>query len=296
MLDYSREFRVLATHLNFTAAALELNVSQPSLSRHITELERTLGFKLLERSPVELTLAGKFYLESVSEIIDHLDDTIQKGRAVASKDSPSLSVSAIAWSTPYMDVVYAGLAKLQEEYPSLVTQFHESRHRSIRESMECGTVDIGVVFDEICDPKPGYVCEKFLESHFAAWVHKDNPVLKRNPKTISDLADCYLVCSTNRQFSTWLDGMITACRRFGIEPKVHFRELNNRTDFILGLKTNEMMLSSDARREYDKINPNLVEINFEDRDCFYASYFYYNKRSENPVVQRFVDICLLAAE
>ena len=39
MLEYSREFMVLASRLNYTVAAAELNVSQPTLSRHMADLE-----------------------------------------------------------------------------------------------------------------------------------------------------------------------------------------------------------------------------------------------------------------
>lgn len=90
MFEYSREFVVLARRLNFSEAALELNVSQPSLSRHIAELERELGFKLLERNPVSLTAAGKHYLEVAGTIIEMLDQAITCGRAIEQEATPSL--------------------------------------------------------------------------------------------------------------------------------------------------------------------------------------------------------------
>ena len=61
MLDYAREFLVLAKQLNFVRAAETLHISQPTLTRHIAYLEQELGFKLLNRSPMALTEAGQSF-------------------------------------------------------------------------------------------------------------------------------------------------------------------------------------------------------------------------------------------
>lgn len=55
MLERTREFIQLANAMSFSKAAKELNMSQPSLRRHIAELESELGFSsssaIRSRSP-----------------------------------------------------------------------------------------------------------------------------------------------------------------------------------------------------------------------------------------------------
>jgi DNA-binding transcriptional LysR family regulator len=291
LLDYSREFRVLATHLSFTAAALELNLSQPSLSRHITGLEKELGFKLLNRNPVELTPAGKNYLESISEIINNLDIAIEQGRSMARNDNPVLSVCAITGDAPYMDLIFACISDIQNIHSKQSLVFYENRSSSIRESIENGDADIGIIFDDARELADGFVCEWLGDAHFSAWVHKDNPLLNKQPILFSQLADCSLICSTNRQFSTWLDGMKIAYRRFGMEPRVHLKDLNDTNEFILSVKPNEVLLGNDFAGRLTRYNPNLVEILFDDENCFYSTYLLYNSKSENPIVKIFVETC-----
>ena len=80
MLDFSREFLVLARSANFVKAASELHISQPSLTRHIASLERELGFRLLNRRTMNLTSAGRFYLGAISNLITELDEIVEQGR------------------------------------------------------------------------------------------------------------------------------------------------------------------------------------------------------------------------
>ncbi|WP_370508092.1 LysR family transcriptional regulator [Mycobacterium sp. SA01] len=66
-----RYFTVVAEHLNFSRAAAELHVAQPSLSRQIQRLEHRLGVRLLERTPqgALLTEAGKAFLPEAQTML-----------------------------------------------------------------------------------------------------------------------------------------------------------------------------------------------------------------------------------
>ena len=62
MLDFRIEtFLAACRHMNFTAAAEELHITQPTLSRQLMELEEELGVPLFERihHTVKLTAKGR---------------------------------------------------------------------------------------------------------------------------------------------------------------------------------------------------------------------------------------------
>lgn len=75
-LSSLRYFIVIAEHLNFTKASEYLFVSQPTLSRQISDLEEELGTQLFFRNQrgLQLTSAGERLLKEAREIIERCDN------------------------------------------------------------------------------------------------------------------------------------------------------------------------------------------------------------------------------
>lgn len=65
-IDY---FMAVATNLSFTKTSEELFVSQPAISRQISQLEKELGCKLFRRNNqrTELTEEGRLYFDLFSK-------------------------------------------------------------------------------------------------------------------------------------------------------------------------------------------------------------------------------------
>ena len=64
------EFVTLASHRNYSAAARDLNMSQPTLSRHMNALGKELKCQLFyDTRPLTLTVAGEQTLRFASKII-----------------------------------------------------------------------------------------------------------------------------------------------------------------------------------------------------------------------------------
>ena len=87
-------FASVAKHLSFTKASEECHVAQPAISQQIQSLEKELGFTLLNRSThgVSLTEAGQaYYLETVG-VLETLDRSARKARAISQGSAGVLSV------------------------------------------------------------------------------------------------------------------------------------------------------------------------------------------------------------
>ena len=61
--SYLNEFLVVVRHMNFTAAAKYLNLTQSSLSKHMAALEKEFGCTLFKRNlqGIELTSQGRVF-------------------------------------------------------------------------------------------------------------------------------------------------------------------------------------------------------------------------------------------
>jgi LysR family glycine cleavage system transcriptional activator len=91
-----RAFEAVARRLAFGAAATELHLTQPAVSRQIRTLEDELGGPLFLRGTrhVELTGAGAALLQTVAPLIDRLDSTVRQIRSTRSRRHVSVTTFA----------------------------------------------------------------------------------------------------------------------------------------------------------------------------------------------------------
>jgi DNA-binding transcriptional LysR family regulator len=106
-IESLHEFVVFAKHQNFSAAARELNYSQPSLSAHLASLEKELGFSLIDRSRnFSLTPAGGIVLKAAQDILSTYSQAVEKAKT-ASREVPPLRISSLARGLlPYTDDIH----------------------------------------------------------------------------------------------------------------------------------------------------------------------------------------------
>jgi DNA-binding transcriptional LysR family regulator len=83
-MRYLHAVIVLAEELSFTKAARRLNITQPALSKQITDLEEQCGFPLFTRDKrgiVDLTEAGRLFVEEAHSVLLHAERAIHLARA-----------------------------------------------------------------------------------------------------------------------------------------------------------------------------------------------------------------------
>lgn len=116
-VGHLRSFEAVARRLSFRAAAEELHLSQPAVSRQIAALEEEVGCSLFQRGTrhVELTPDGAALLQTVGGVLDRLDATVRqirqsKGRKVV--NVTTFASFASLWLIPRLQA-------FQEEFPDI---------------------------------------------------------------------------------------------------------------------------------------------------------------------------------
>ncbi|SEF41237.1 LysR family transcriptional regulator [Vibrio hangzhouensis] len=143
----TRAFLVVAEEGTISAAAASLNLSQPTISRQIAELEKELGVSLFKRSihRISLTPHGAELLEVVRE----MGRAAGKFSKLASVKSTSMEGKVII-SACEMSAIYrlpAIIAKLREVEPEIVVEVIVASDPNVIQQ----EVDIA-----ICSIKPSY--------------------------------------------------------------------------------------------------------------------------------------------
>src|SRR6476661_7484042 len=116
-----RAFAGFVRRRTFTGAAEELRISQPAVSKHIADMERDLGIKLIERRSRTLTAAGEFL---ASHVLRAEAILAQAAYGVAALREPGVgSLSVLASGTPGTYLLPDIIASFQQTHPGIQVTF-----------------------------------------------------------------------------------------------------------------------------------------------------------------------------
>lgn len=89
-------FSLLARLGNFSAAAREMNITTPAVSRRLSQMEARLGVQLLNRTTrrISLTAEGELYLEHARRILTDIEDMERLISSAIAKPKGLLRVNA----------------------------------------------------------------------------------------------------------------------------------------------------------------------------------------------------------
>ena len=181
-----RYFVAVAESGNFTRAAERSNVTQPSLSQQILNLEREVGHKLFHRlgRKAVLTEAGNAFLERARRILFEVENAARE-----LSDHPSLgrriTVGAVQTVMPYL--VAPLIVRCRDLYPNLTIDAREGFRNDLVERVVEGELDLAVVPLPVQEPR--VAIEPLLTEPLLLVVGKNHPIASRSEISIADLAD-----------------------------------------------------------------------------------------------------------
>jgi LysR family hca operon transcriptional activator len=134
-----------------TAAERRLHTSQPSLSRQIRDLEYQVGAELLSRSVhgVELTAAGKAFLDHARLALMQVDAAVEAARKAA---QPARKTLAIGFQTGHeMNWLPRAMHVLRDELKNIEVKISSDYSPDLAEALVRGRLDLAFLRVE-----PGY--------------------------------------------------------------------------------------------------------------------------------------------
>ena len=137
-----RYFIAVAEELNFTRAAERLHTAQPSLSAQIRRLEEMVGIRLLDRSShhVELTLAGRTFLEEARKTLEGMDRAIERTLRSASSGGEGISIGFVSGLEEM--IVPNIMAPVERQYPEIEFRLVSSTDAELLNSLRKKMLDV----------------------------------------------------------------------------------------------------------------------------------------------------------
>ena len=182
-IDYCIE---VARTLNFSRAADNLFVSQPTFSYQIRLLEEEVGFTIFERTGkgAVLTPAGAQFVSFLTSMREDLKRAIEHGQNFSAKYTDSISISMMV--RPAVFFLPEAMRLFAESHPRIqilpVFQYEGGVESFLRNE-----VDILFALKEQTKQIPGIHVHDLFESHIYLIAQRDDPLAAKNLITGEDL-------------------------------------------------------------------------------------------------------------
>ena len=170
-------------------AATQLAVSHPVVSRSISDLEHTLGVRLLERNPrgVELTAYGRAMLYRSHAAFDELRQGVKD---IEFLSDPTVGEVRIGTTPPLAaSFVFAVIDRLSRRYPRIVFRVvaEGANQSSQRQNLNERTVDL-LIFRKVTTVADEQTSFEFLfKSPYVVAAGAGNPWTKRRKIALAEL-------------------------------------------------------------------------------------------------------------
>ena len=144
-IDY---FMAVATNLSFTKTSEELFVSQPAISRQISQLEKELGCRLFRRSNqgTELTEEGRLYFDLFSNYKAEFINTKMKAESITGKNRAVIRVGFLeGWDL--FNIIPPMMERYKAAYPDSEVVINCCGVKELSTGLLTDTLDVAVTME-----------------------------------------------------------------------------------------------------------------------------------------------------
>ena len=198
-----RYFLTVAKEQNFTKAAEQLNITQPTLSRQLAALEEELGTTLFIRGSRSITLteAGILLKRRALEIIDLEEKMMDELKVKEGLIEGTITIGCGEFAAVE---TLAEICKVyKEKYPMVQIALHTATADSVYEMMNQGLVDIGLFLEPVNTEGLDYI--RIMDSdHWVVGIKPDDPLACKEYITKEDLFDRPLILPKRRNVQSEL--------------------------------------------------------------------------------------------
>lgn len=201
-----RYFLTVAREESINRAAEVLHITQPTLSRQLSQLEDEVGVRLFHRGARRITLTNEGILlrrraEEILALVDKTErELIEQEMLVEGRIVIGSGELAAVQELPDM------IASFQEKYPLVTYDIFTGTADLVKEQMEKGLIDIGVLLEPIDMEKFDFIrlAEK---ERWVVLMRPDDPPAEKETVSAKDLEGLPLILprrtNVQNELSSW---------------------------------------------------------------------------------------------
>lgn len=185
-LEWIRSFLAVADAGSFTKAARQLEISQPTISVHVKDLETNLGVRLFEHvgGRVRLSRSGEITASEGRKVLDGVRDF--RTAVTESEDTVKGVLVLGASTTPGNYILPPIMSRFERQYPRAETVLSIGNSGRILTRLLANEVDLGMV--GLRPPEEEFVSTPFCDDEIVVFSPKDHPLTRKRHVSPTELA------------------------------------------------------------------------------------------------------------
>lgn len=191
-----RYFLTVADVGNITKAAEKLHITQPTLSRQLAQLEEETGVQLFDRESrkIKLTNEGMLLCRRAREILQLVDKTEKE--LILQEELVEGEISIGCGELASVQVIADLIRSFHEKYPHVRFDIHTANADHVREHIDRGLTDIGLLLEPVDTSKYEFIRLK-IQENWVVLMRPDDKLADKEKITPKDLAES-TVCLVKR--------------------------------------------------------------------------------------------------
>ena len=157
-------------------AARRLNITQPTISRSIHEIEHELGIAIFERQArgVLMTEMGAVFIRRARAVIAEVNRARDEIGQLKGKSTGEVSIALS--TTAFVDLMPSALVSFRNRYPDVLIRLSENFFESIIGEVRSGEIDFYVGPIDVKSLSRDFIIEKLFDNQHYIFSRKGHPL------------------------------------------------------------------------------------------------------------------------
>lgn len=197
-----RAFLAVVELGSFSKAAVELNLSQPALSRRIKQLEERLGTPLIERTTrsLALTRAGRDLQPAIQRLVNDFEEIMLSTGPTGSRLPGQISIACIPTATIHF--LPRAIARFNAQYPLIRFRILDLSAADAFDSVALGHSDFGINVRGNIDPQLRFT--HLLDDPYVLACRWDHELASRDSVSWNELKHFKMIGVSRNTISRYL--------------------------------------------------------------------------------------------
>src|SRR5712671_915173 len=219
-LRHLRYFVAVAEDLNFTKAAAELHLAQPSLTRQIHHLEEEIGVRLLNRSKnqVALTEEGRSFLVDAKRILALAAESVLSVQRLSRGETGQLNIAYL--SNFDFELLPETLGTFRQSFPHVALNLFDMTPAEQFRALEARKIDLGFIGLRPPAAIKELQWESVARQRTLVVLPTKHPLARKRQVNLAALKTMFFVGMSEKTHPGFRHWLCETCQHAGFTPRI----------------------------------------------------------------------------